>query len=139
MDIPKPHSAAYNRRNQTTFSWYSQSCPSESFLFRHNSPSPSTPSSGGRSPAKSPTYTKITEQKFKKQSRPMTSHAYDGGLFCNFTPRADYFVIDPEWVSEHDTIKKLSSERKPRSKTLPVRRRCKSAPPPKHRNPITWE
>ena len=48
-------------------------------------------------------------------------------------------MIDPEWVSEYETIKKLSTDRKPRSKTVAVRRRCKSAPPPKRRNPITWE
>ena len=81
---------------------------------------------------------------------------YDGGLFA--IPRNgphDDFVIHPDWVSESMSIQKLSLSKRTASKpgqsaakdtrmtksaswTLPGRR-CKSAPPAKLRNPITWE
>ena len=78
-------------------------------------------------------------------ANPKMNYFYDGGLFTHPKHSShDYFVIHPDWVSESMTIQKLSLTE--RTKVLPVSksmtwpgRRCISAPPPKYRNPITWE
>lgn len=68
---------------------------------------------------------------------------YEGGVFgsSSHTAKRDFFVIHPDWVSEADTVKKLTShERKSRQIVISrPARRCRSAPPPRHRNPITWQ
>ena len=62
----------------------------------------------------------------------------------------DFFVIDPEWVSEDGSVKKLSggdeakkivtqSRAPPRVITWKSYKRSRSAPPIKYRNPITWQ
>ena len=101
-------------------------------------------------------------------SRPSSAYSYDGGLFVTANNRnKDFFVINPEWVSEDETVKKLSGgvETKmamsqedaakgecdvvdaPRPQPItwksyarrnPSRSRASSAPPARLRNPITW-
>lgn len=92
-----------------------------------------------------------------QNQRPASCYTYDGGFFLSPSNAKD-FVIHPDWVSEAITVNKVSLlERGGRSRT-PAKstamhgsgaagesgssqrraRRCKSAPPPKHRNPITW-
>ncbi|XP_076103656.1 uncharacterized protein LOC143072551 isoform X5 [Mytilus galloprovincialis] len=140
---PSPtKSASFQRRNTTSQQWYSQSVPNTSYInnhmrlvnghqsrHSHNSKVPRSASS-----ARSDT-----------SSRPESEthfNSNDGGIFLPNRPKHEYFVIHPEWVSESMTIQKLSlSERKPTyaSKTMTwPGRRCRSAPPTKFRNPITW-
>ncbi|KAL8570833.1 hypothetical protein ACOMHN_006982 [Nucella lapillus] len=83
---------------------------------------------------------------------PSNSYSYDGGFFVTANnANKDFFVIDPEWVSEVGTIKKhppgktaAATPDKP-VVTKPPRnprnyKRSKSAPPAKHRqNPIMWQ
>ncbi|KAK2164438.1 hypothetical protein LSH36_63g04043 [Paralvinella palmiformis] len=52
------------------------------------------------------------------------------------SPRRQYFTIHPEWQSESGQIRKVTYQE--RAMTYPGRR-CKSAPPPRTRNPITWD
>ncbi|XP_021355865.1 uncharacterized protein LOC110451950 isoform X2 [Mizuhopecten yessoensis] len=157
MDAPSM-SNSFMRRNQTSQAWYSHSCPSTSYLNSHMmrqyqssgsaSPSSSTSSksysgSGASTRASySPQLKKKTESSPKKRPESAkTNYSYDGGIFVPNKPKHDYFVIHPDWVSEAMSIQKLSlKERRPvsRTGTWPGRR-CKSAPPPKLRNPITWD
>lgn len=120
---------AFNKRNKTTFSWYSQSLP--------NAASFNTLLNACQDTSSSQSSTKSGS---KKQERPQSHNPYDGGVFTHpHSSKREYFVIHPDWVSEAMTIQKLSlTDRKVRSSTWPGRR-CKSAPPPKFRNPITWQ
>ncbi len=61
------------------------------------------------------------------------------GTFFNATrsPRPQYFTIHPEWGSECLTQSQHITQFE-RYATFPPRR-CRSAPPPRVRNPITWE
>ncbi|XP_052101113.1 uncharacterized protein LOC127735060 isoform X4 [Mytilus californianus] len=145
---PSPtKSASFQRRNKTSQQWYSQSVPNTSYINNHmrlyngqgNSGHQSRHSHNSKVPRSASTARSDTS------SRPESAthfNSNDGGIFLPNRPKHDYFVIDPEWVSESLTIQKLSlSERKPtyatRTMTWPGRR-CKSAPPSKCRNPITW-
>ncbi|XP_067665501.1 uncharacterized protein [Haliotis asinina] len=130
MDVPTKKATSYQRRNQTSHSWYSQSFPSASFL---QQPITGLTISKSRSLNTSPVKAE------EKKKRPSTTYEYDGGVFAPTTPRRDFFVIHPDWVSESVTVQKLSlNERTKKSSTWPGRR-CRSAPPPKFRNPITWD
>lgn len=61
----------------------------------------------------------------------------DGSCFSSVrSPKRQYFTIHPEWVSENLSVSQMSLREK--TQTYPPRR-CKSAPPPRSRNPITWE
>ena len=62
---------------------------------------------------------------------------FEGTFFATTrSPRKQYFTIHPEWVSENLSVQKMTLQEK--CGTYPPRR-CKSAPPPRSRNPITWE
>ena len=144
-------SSSYMRRNQqTSQGWYSHSLPSTSYLTNHMryqgsisaSPSPTSPPSKYAAGAR-PYSARVPDS----NSRPDSGkYSYGGGIFIPKKPKQDYFVIHPDWVSESMTVQKLSlkpKERQPsmttsRAGTWPGRR-CKSAPPPKLRNPITWD
>lgn len=52
------------------------------------------------------------------------------------SPKRQYYTIHPEWVSENLSIQRVSLQQ--RTSTYHPRR-CRSAPPPRSRNPITWE
>ncbi|KAK6188824.1 hypothetical protein SNE40_004922 [Patella caerulea] len=139
MDWLRKKTANFEKRNQTTHSWYSQSVPSGSFLDSRAASQPST------------SRTLLPKKSFSTNSSPISCngparsesvtspYSYDGGVFTSRSPKRDFFVIHPDWVSEETSIEKMSiKEKKMRSMSWP-RRRCKSAPPPKFRNPITWE
>lgn len=119
------HDSAYYRRNlQTTYGWYG---------------SPGSSASLGRAGRPSRRY--IERSAERQIPRPdSANYIYDGGLFTTpSSPRRDCFVIHPEWVSESSpTHVRVAREKKSRSGTWPGRR-CRSAPPPSYRNPITWE
>ena len=93
-----------------------------------------------------------------KPARPGT----DTPFFNNIrSPRKQYFTIHPEWVSENLSVQKMSLKSGSQQQEVNSRRsatlgregvqgtsgggdtrrprRCKSAPPPRTRNPITWE
>ena len=75
----------------------------------------------------------------KKASRDDSSRKYnfDGAFFTSIrSPKRQYFTIHPEWVSENLSVSRMTLREK--TQTYPPRR-CKSAPPPRSRNPITWE
>ncbi|XP_012946605.1 uncharacterized protein LOC106014103 [Aplysia californica] len=150
---PIPRSVAYQRRNQTTHSWYdtghmmSQSLPSGGFLHRqYTSSASSTPRS-----SRDATSEKGSPVVKSASARPSSSYSYDGGFFVGaHAGQAEYFVIHPDWVSEAMTIKKLSIGSKkgpsgagahmPKARARSWQgRRCMSAPPSKLRNPITWD
>ncbi|XP_033749629.1 uncharacterized protein LOC117334241 isoform X2 [Pecten maximus] len=158
MDSPSMSNSYIRRNQQTSQSWYSQSCPTTSYLNSHmmrqyQSSGSASPSSSASSKSYSgsgtstrasysPQLKKKTESSPKKRPESArTNYSYDGGIFVPNKPKHDYFVIHPDWVSEAMSIQKLSlKERRPvsRTGTWPGRR-CKSAPPPKLRNPITWD
>ncbi|XP_069138697.1 uncharacterized protein [Argopecten irradians] len=158
MDAPSMSNSYIRRTQQTSQSWYSQSCPSTSYLNSHmmrqyQSSGSASPTSSASSKSYSgsgastrasysPQLKKKTESSPKKRPESAkTNYSYDGGIFVPNKPKHDYFVIHPDWVSEAMSIQKLSlKERRPvsRTGTWPGRR-CKSAPPPKLRNPITWD
>ncbi|XP_074651398.1 uncharacterized protein LOC141906100 isoform X2 [Tubulanus polymorphus] len=81
-----------------------------------------------------------------KMSKDGKQYHYEGGLFKPHGKAKRDFIINPEWVSENLTIEKLKINERTRNypiidmryATYPIRR-CRSAPPPRHRNPITWE
>ena len=66
---------------------------------------------------------------------------FDSTVFArhNNASRPD-FTIHPEWVSEALSVRAVTSSNRcvQPVQQLP-QRRCKSAPPPRSRNPITWE
>uniref|UniRef100_A0A0L8H4Z9 Uncharacterized protein n=1 Tax=Octopus bimaculoides TaxID=37653 RepID=A0A0L8H4Z9_OCTBM len=115
--------SAYYRRNcQTTYGWY-------------GSPGSNSLGRSGRSSRR--TCDRFNERKLPRPES--SNYIYEGGLFSTpSSPRRDYFVIHPEWVSEGATHIRLSRDKKNRTGTWPGRR-CRSAPPPSYRNPITWE
>lgn len=191
MEMPISRAAAYLKRNRTTHSWagdsnlMSRSCPNTQTLHDHmlqtraagvdtsnnrrstNVVYRSPPSSCSSSPGRSTSSEKSSRGDKKSLERPSSSYSYDGGFFISANNASkDFFVIDPEWVSEDQTVKKLdpngdggsggrsvgggggggggggtsttnSSWR--RSFMWNSYRRSKSAPPPKYRNPITWK
>ena len=53
------------------------------------------------------------------------------------SPRPSFFFIHPEWSSESISRRRLNIIDKPQ--VVMSGRRCFSAPPPRSRNPITWE
>ena len=72
-------------------------------------------------------------------------YEYQGGLFLKSGHKARDFTIHPDWVSENIQIAKLTlknrnaeSSQDYKYSTYPMRR-CRSAPPPQYRNPITWQ
>ena len=110
------------------------------------------PSSSSSSPGPT-TAAKIPREKggpLDEDRRPSSAYSYDGGFFVTANNAAkDFFVIDPEWVSEDDTVRKMSggaeakklitqSKAPPRIITWKSYKRSRSAPPAKYRNPITW-
>lgn len=145
---PSPtKSASFQRRNKTSQQWYSQSVPNTSYINNHmrlysgqvNNGHQSRHSHNSKVPRSASTARSDTSNRPESATH---FNSNDGGIFLPNRPKHDYFVIDPEWVSESLTIQKLSlSERKPtyatRAMTWPGRR-CRSAPPSKCRNPITW-
>lgn len=129
-----PKGIAFQKRNQTSQAWYSHSFPSGGFLNNTMRLQCSANSQTGSS-------TSRTEEKSSRPESARSKYEYDGGIFdtSNY-PRKEYFVIHPDWVSEAMTIQKLSlNDRKPVMSSSWPGRRCKSAPPPKYRNIITWE
>ncbi|XP_076465859.1 uncharacterized protein LOC143297407 [Babylonia areolata] len=117
------------------------------------------PSSSASSPGPT-TAVKIPQAAaLAKGPPPSTSYSYDGGFFVTANnANKDFFVIDPEWVSEEGTIKKMPEGKaaaaagsknvaaagKPTGKAAGSKnyKRSKSAPPTNHRvvqNPITWQ
>lgn len=137
---PSPtKSASFIKRNSTSQQWYSQSVPNTSYMKHYNGHAghQSRHSHSTRVPRSIP----ASRSETPNRPESAASYSYDGGVFLPNKPKHEYFVIHPDWVSESMTIQKLSlSERKPayvKSGTWPGRR-CKSAPPTKFRNPITW-
>ncbi|ESP03324.1 hypothetical protein LOTGIDRAFT_171558 [Lottia gigantea] len=141
MEWLKQKKANYEKRNQTTHSWYSQSFTGNLPTVRSKSAT-STPTAGIMIPKKSHSTNSSPLKPHGPGPRPDSAnqqYSYDGGVFLSRSPRHDFFIIHPEWVSEEPTIEKLSiKEKRAKSMSWP-RRRCKSAPPAKIRNPITWE
>ena len=109
--------------------------------------------------SKSPKPKQKSKSKTKKDSqkdiekRMSNSYHFDGGLFNTVqSPRKQFFTIHPDWVSETLHVQKMNLTERQRSDpqnlgsgssirksaTFPYRR-CRSAPPPNIRNPITWE
>lgn len=155
MQEQNKKAASYLKRNSPSHPWHSHSYPSvrpmDKFVRpphaymsasvgdREFSSALSASSSRSSSAKSSPSHA------CKTKSSKNNKYDYDGGLFThpkNGNP--EYFVIHPDWVSESMTIQKLSLT--DRTKVLPKSksmtwpgRRCNSAPPPKYRNPITWE
>lgn len=152
---------SYLRRNSPSHSWYSHSYPTvkplEKFVrppYAYMSASVgerdlasalSSSSSRSSSTKSSPKHGCCRPKSASAKNSNDQKYDYDGGLFTHPKNHPnDFFVIHPDWVSESMTIQKLSlTERtralpKSRSMTIPGRR-CNSAPPPKYRNPITWE
>ena len=150
----------YLKRNQGSHPWYSYSYPTVSNSVKYvrvphaymsasvgeRDLSSSLSSSRSSSSKSSPSHSTG-----RPQSAVKPQYNYDGGLFVH--PKKgpkEEFVIHPDWVSESMSIQKLSLSKRTSSK-IPVKiermtksmtwpgRRCKSAPPPKLRNPITWE
>ena len=79
----------------------------------------------------------------EQTSRKKSDYRFEGTCFARQNARdRPYFTIHPEWVSESLYVKGISLGSKrnatPANTFLP-QRRCKSAPPPRSRNPITWE
>lgn len=65
-------------------------------------------------------------------------HLNDGCFFNSIrSPRPTFFVIHPEWGSESVSKRRMNIVERPQL-VMPGRR-CFSAPPPRSRNPITWE
>ncbi|KAK7116382.1 uncharacterized protein [Littorina saxatilis] len=109
----------------------------------------------------------LTEGDHLDPNGPSSAYSYDGGFFVTANnANKDFFVIDPEWVSEGESARSQSEEGgkegnnkgapEGKNKGGPVGRnrgappppkvitwksynRSRSAPPPKYRNPITWE
>ncbi|KAL4227552.1 hypothetical protein ACF0H5_012995 [Mactra antiquata] len=156
MQEQNKKTASYLKRNSPSHPWHSHSYPSVRPMDKFVRPPHAymSASVGDRefSSALSGSSSRSSSAKSSpshgcrpKSSKNSAKYLYDGGLFAhpkNGNP--EYFVIHPDWVSESMSIHKLSlSERtkvlpKSKSMTLPGRR-CNSAPPPKYRNPITWE
>ncbi|XP_013378675.1 uncharacterized protein LOC106150424 isoform X2 [Lingula anatina] len=77
-------------------------------------------------------------------------NSHGAGVFTPCGSRREYYTIHPDWVSENLSVQKLSLSNRQsgkdtvdaatrfKSSSLPTRR-CKSAPPPRSRNIITWE
>ncbi|XP_064620138.1 uncharacterized protein LOC135483305 isoform X2 [Lineus longissimus] len=90
-------------------------------------------------------HTTPTKMNFgSSSSKDKGEYKYDGGFFNHRKTRRD-FTIHPDWVSENLTVEKLNLNKRKgyppldcRYATFPMRR-CKSAPPPRARNPITWQ
>lgn len=123
-----PRALSFMKRNRPSQQWYSYDhLPSAHLQAARSRQSPS--------PQHEPK--KSSE---KKKTRPMSaSFSNHHGIFTNPNTDQEYFIIHPDWLSESLTIEKLSlTDRKTKTSTWPPRR-CKSAPPPKHRNPITWD
>lgn len=78
----------------------------------------------------------------QRQQQQHNNHAFEGTCFSSRNQNRPYFTINPEWVSESFSVKgvSLQSKRGDGHMAAPQQqRRCKSAPPPRSRNPITWE
>lgn len=104
------------------------------------------PSSSESSPGPSRSSTiSIRKKEAGFKGRPSSAYSYDGGFFISANNASkDFFVINPEWVSEVETARRLSSKASGHGwKSHPWTgndfRRSKSAPPAKYRNPITQE
>lgn len=160
-------SRSYMKRNEGSHCWYSNSYPDVKSInnnMRVRAPHAYTSASVGdrdlslasslSSSRSSSTKSSPSHPAGKPRGSVKPQYNYDGGLFA--IPRngpKDDFVIHPDWVSESMSIQKLSLSKRTASK--PVQnavkdprmtksmtwpgRRCKSAPPSKLRNPITWE
>ncbi|KAK3604719.1 hypothetical protein CHS0354_018959 [Potamilus streckersoni] len=143
---------SFMKRNQPSFSWYSNSYPATSQLQQFARP----PSQNQMSTscildgASSSVASTVAARNTVTSERPLTAKSksdegttlynYEGGLFFEPKKHADFFVIHPDWVSEAMSIQKLTLSNRNVTKTLTwPGRRCKSAPPPKLRNPITWD
>lgn len=144
---PSPtKSASFQKRNSTSQQWYSQSVPNTSYINNHMRLVNGHVGHQSRHSHISKVQRSVSAVRSDSSTcRPESAnhYSYDGGIFLPNKPKHEYFVIHPDWVSESMTIQKLSlSERKPTyvSKTMTwPGRRCKSAPPAKFRNPITWD
>ena len=150
---------SFLKRNEGSHSWYSNSYPTVNNLKYVRVPHAYMSASVGErdlssslsSSRSSSTKSSPSHPAGRPQSAVKPQYNYDGGLFVH--PRKgpkEEFVIHPDWVSESISIQKISlskrtsnikpvkNERMTKSMTWPGRR-CKSAPPSKLRNPITWE
>lgn len=140
---PSPtKSASFIKRNSTSQQWYSQSVPNTSYMKLYNGHASQGHQSRHSHSTRVPRSIPTSRSETPNRPESAASYSNDGGVFLPNKPKHEYFVIHPDWVSESMTIQKLSlSERKPtfisKSGTWPGRR-CKSAPPSKFRNPITW-
>lgn len=162
MEISKK-TKSYMKRNEGTHSWYSHSYPdvkatSNNMRYVRVPHAYMSASVGERDLSSSLSSSRSSSTKSSPShpaGRPLTAvkpqYNYDGGLFTHPRkgPKED-FVIHPDWVSESMSIQKLNLSKRTTSRPVQPElrmtksmtwpgRRCKSAPPSKLRNPITWE